>query len=297
METAASSKVVIEAEAENGEKLSASFLPNKGMNCISFKKGAIEAIDQSTKNLFEERYAGLGAMIGPHFHHRNPSIIPHIQNESLFPHIALVKAKGSKEPFSHGIGRYAPWTVKSATASSIKAVLKGGDLWNGVALKALEGQDFSMEYEAKISGQGLEIVLSVASDTESVVGLHTYYALPTGTGRVLAKVQNTYNDKGIMKPIPAEWKSEAENHLLSFDLTQEADYGFHSFPDPLHGSIILETGSYSLQVSYWSDNKENSWQLWHPKGGSFVCIEPLSASDPRKPILSVSRIKIRISIL
>lgn len=295
METAASSEVVLEAKAENGERLIAHFAPSKGMNCLSFKKGAIEAIDQSTENLFSERCAGLGAMIGPHFHHRPPDAITAVPDEALFPHIAAVKAKGTKEPFSHGIGRYAPWKVQAVTPSSIKAVLKGDDLWHGISLKDLEGQDFTMEYGAKLTPKGLEIDLSVSSQRESVVGLHTYYALPRGRGQIVSSVQTTYNEKSVLKPIPSAW--EPEENVLVFDLDQEADYGFHPFPDPLHGSVTLETGSYSLQVSYWAENRENSWQLWHPKGGSFVCIEPLSASDPRKPVLTASRLKILISVL
>ncbi len=186
---------VIKTISEDGFELSACFLPSAGMNFISYKKGDIEAIDQSTQPLFEERYAGLGAMIGPHFHHRNSNAIPPIKDESLFPHIAKVKAKGS-DPFSHGIGRYAPWAVESKGPTHLKAVLKGDDLWRGVPLKELEGQNFRMEYEANITPQGLEIHLSIRGETETVIGLHTYYAL-SGGGRVSSKVQNHYNDQGI----------------------------------------------------------------------------------------------------
>src|SRR5947209_3792431 len=102
--------VVLKSQTEKGESMQATFLPEKGMNLVSFKKGNLEVIDQSTLPLFEERFAGLGALIGPHFHRRLPETLPHIADESLFPHIARVKAKGAADPFSHGIGRYAPWT-------------------------------------------------------------------------------------------------------------------------------------------------------------------------------------------
>ncbi|MFZ0565259.1 MAG: hypothetical protein WAM28_03655 [Chlamydiales bacterium] len=287
------SEVMIRALSNRGEKLSACFLPGMGMNFISYKKGDIEAIDLSTKKLFDERYAGLGAMIGPHFHHRNPSAIPPIDDPSLFPHIARVQGN---EPFSHGIGRYAPWKVESVGSSHIKSVLKGDDTWHGIPLKALEGQDFLMEYEAKMTPLGLEIHLSVKGETQSVVGLHTYYALINGKGRVLAPVQSHYNDQGILKPIPSTW-NYGEDHTLTYKLETDTDYGFHPFPDLLHGSILLETGSYQLQVQYWCNNEENSWQLWHPKAASFVCIEPIAAKDPRKPRLSTNHLKILISIL
>lgn len=266
----------------------ARFLPEKGMNFVSLKKGEIEAIDQSTWTLFEERFAGLGAMIGPHFHHRK--ILPPSPDPALFPHI-----KQSNEPFSHGIGRYAPWTVLSSDAKRIEATLKGDDLWNGVALKDLEGQDFKMTYTATLKEEGLQIELSVVSDTESVVGLHTYYALSGGEGVVRSKVKGIYNDGGIFKTIPSTWNYRDFN--LVYDLNQATDFGFLPHPDPLHGDILLETASHKVRVQYWSENEENSWQLWHPTGLSFVCIEPLSARNPRGCRLSVSRIKILISII
>jgi hypothetical protein len=270
---------------------SAAFVPGKGMNFVSLKKGGIEAIDQSTKDLFEARYAGLGALIGPHFHHRK--VIPPIKEKERFPHLAHVKGN---EPFSHGIGRYAPWTVEKSSENQIAAVLKGGDKWNGVALKELEGQDFTMNYEAILTEEGLEIHLAVRGDTETVVGLHTYYALANGKGTVKARVRNEYNDQGTVKPIPSTWNYR-EDRTLVFPLTESADYGFRPYPDPLHGIMELETETHGIRVQYWCDNEENSIQLWHPEGASFVCMEPLSAKDPRKPRLTVSSLKILISVL
>src|SRR5687767_2858709 len=94
--------ILLRQESQDGEPLEARFAPLRGMNLLSYKKGEIEAIDQSTRPLFEERSAGLGAFIGPHFHHR--TLIPPVPDESLFPHIAILKARGVQEPFSHGIG-------------------------------------------------------------------------------------------------------------------------------------------------------------------------------------------------
>ena len=275
----------------NAGEYSAVFMPGRGMNFISLKKGGIEAVDQTTKELFESRYAGLGAMIGPHFHHRK--VIPPIEDKARFPHIANVKGN---EPFSHGVGRYAPWNVEHLSDTQIKARLKGEDKWHDVSLKDLEGQDFNMTYHALLSPEGLEIELSVRSDTESVVGLHTYYALAHGKGTVKARVRDEYNDQGTWKPIPSTWNYR-EDHLLQFSLTEPADYGFRPYPDPLHGGMELETETHGIRVQYWSENEENSIQMWHPEGASFVCMEPLSAKDPRKPRLTVSSLKILISVL
>lgn len=265
----------------------ARFIPEKGMNFVSLSKDGVEAIDQSTLPLFEKRFAGLGAMIGPHFHHRK--VLPSAPDPALFPH-----STRSPEPFSHGIGRYAPWTVLSFDESQIVAALSGSDLWNGVALKDLEGQDFKMTYNATLKSEGLQIEMSVVSDSESIVGLHTYYTLAGGPGRVISHVEGEYNEKGEYKPIPAAWGYE--NFKLNYELNKDTDFGFLPHPDKMHGNISLETVSHKVRVQYWSDNEENCWQLWHPNGSSFVCIEPLSAKNPHRCRLSVSQIKILISI-
>lgn len=287
--------IKLENRTKTGELLQATFLPEKGMNLISFKKGDIEIIDQSTQNLFEERYAGLGALIGPHFYHRKTETIPPIADESLFPHIARVKAKGIEEPFSHGIARYAPWRAES-TNTSIKGQLSGKDLWNGVPLSALEGQNFNMGFEAHLHENGLFLNLSVVSDTDSVVGIHYYYALPGGKGRVISGVQNEVIIQGALQAIPSDWSFDS-HQCLTFDLNQEADITFRPFPDPLKGNILLDTEKYQLRTRFENTCAENSWQLYHPKDGSFVCIEPISARDPRHANLTVSSIKIHLEIL
>lgn len=285
--------VALKNQTPNGEVLVATFAPQKGMNFLSYQKGSVEVIDQSTRPLFETRCAGLGALIGPHFHHRPDNVIPPIRDPSLFPHLAH---QTSKEPFSHGVGRYAPWEVISTTEQSIEALLSGDHLWNGVSLKELEGQNFKMRYKAHLLPEGLEIHLSVVGETETVVGLHTYYSLSNGEGTVKTRVQNHYVDHSATNPIPSTW-NYSDTQWLTYPLDQETDFGFHPHPDPLNGEILLECASHSLQVRYGCVNEENSFQIWHPKGASFVCIEPLSAKDPRKPKLTTSQLKILISIL
>lgn len=288
-------KIILTSETANGEKLQAIFLPDQGMNLISYKKGDLEIIDQSTLPLFEERFAGLGALIGPHFHRRRAEILPKIADESLFPHIAKVKANGTADPFSHGVARYAPWQATS-TANSVKATLSGSDLWNGVSISSLEGQNFKMHFQAELTPQGLILNLDVVSDTDSLVGIHYYYHLPKNTGKVITAIQPTYIDKGEKKQLPEEWKIDSQR-TLTFDLENEADYTFFPYPNPREGKITLDAGTYRLETTYTCQSQENSWQLYHPKGASFVCIEPLSSQDPRHPNLSVSAIRIALEII
>ena len=271
-------RVVLRSHAADGEPLTVTFLPLAGMNMISYRKGACEIIDQTTLPLFESRRAGLGALIGPHFYHRPPQEIPPVADEALFPHIAALKAHGDTEWFSHGIGRYVPWRFESGP-DTIDAALSGRDLYQGTPLAALEGFDFTMTYSAKLAGDGLKIELRVEADHPAVMGLHTYYALEHATGIVQGLVQPQYNDGGVFKPMPPSWLKGRRNQL-SFDLAQEADYGFLPEEKGRSGPIRLSTETHGVRIEYASPS-ENSWQLYHPKGASFACIEPLTANNPR----------------
>lgn len=287
--------IVLKNQTTEGETLQATFAPEKGLNLISFKKGSTEVIEQTTWNLFDERYAGLGALIGPHFHRRRQESLPKIKDETLFPHIATIKAKGVQDPFSHGIARYAPWTVE-ATSTSLKGILSGKDTWNDIPLSSLESQNFKMEFKADLQPSGLLLNLSIVSDTDSLVGIHYYYALPGSRGRLITHVQDHVRIQGKQQSIPSEWALDNQNKLV-FDLSQEADFTFRPYPNPLQGDILLETDRYALRTRYTCACEENCWQLYHPANAPFVCIEPISSQDPRHPHLSISELQIHLEII
>lgn len=286
-------QIILTNKTSSGKTLQAVFLPERGMNLISYKQDKTEVIDQSTRNLFEERYAGLGALIGPHFHHRKTEVIPPIKDESLFPHIGRLKAKGIQEPFSHGIARYAPWKVE-AGQQKVKGTLTGKDTWNDIPLSSLEGQNFTMRFQAELLPEGLKLNLSVVSDTDSLVGIHYYYHLPRGSGTVMSQVQKRYWD-GQFKELPQHWLS-SDLQGIKLDLVESVDYTLYPYPDPLEGKIILDALDYRLTTHYRCASQENAWQLYHPKGASYVCIEPVSSQDPRHPNLTASSIEILLTI-
>ncbi len=261
--------ITLTNRSADGDLYQAVFLPEKGMNLISFRKGEVEVIDQSTWPLFEERYAGLGALIGPHFHHRK--VIPPVLQPEKFPFISKQEEKGLHEHFSHGIARYAPWKYK-ATETTIEGKLTGKDLWNEIPLSVLEGQKFSLQFKAELTVDGLVFDYSVVSETDSIVGFHYYYSLVDGAGILRADTQENRNMEVSLKD--SEW-----------------DHTFHPALTPCLGKIELETGTYRVIVEYSCVSQENSWQLYHPKGASFVCIEPLSARDPHHTNLTVSSLK------
>lgn len=287
-------KVVLQNRNHNGELLQAIFLPEHGMNLCSYQVGGVEVIEQSTWPLFEERGAGLGALIGPHFHHRKPEAITPIVDETIFPHIERVRLKGVKEPFSHGIARYVPWKFE-ANQTGITAELSGTDRYKGVLLSSLEGQQFHLKYHAELTADGLKINYSVESSSKSVIGLHYYYALNNPNAFLKSRVQPLFFDQDRQfKPLPQIWNVDSEKNL-SFELSQGADFGFTPFPDPSSTEISVQMESYRLIIAY-SCSKENSWQLYHPKETQYVCIEPLTAKDPFNPQLTSSSIQALIKI-
>jgi galactose mutarotase-like enzyme len=253
--------------------LVAEFLPEMGMTLKSYRLNDLEVMAESTLEEFYNSRAGVGVLIGPHFLSRKQGPNP--------------------DPYLHGIARYAPWKYE-ATASTIQATLSGKDLLDGKTLSSLEGQNFTLRYFATLDEAGLKIQLSIVSDTDSLVGAHFYYHLPQGQGIVTSKVQPVYLDQGEPHTIPDEWLEG--KHQLKFDLSHECDYTFHPYPDPLNGKITLTTSGYDLHLHYSSASEENCWQLWHPKGSRFICMEPMSAQNPRYPNLTVSSLQLTIKI-
>ncbi len=272
-------EIILKHTLEDGTLLAATFLPEYGMNLYSLKKGEIEVIDQSTKPLFDERLSGFGPLIGPHFFHRKEGDIPFVPDETIFPHLAHIRKSGSKEPFSHGIARYVPWNY-TATETEVSAHLSGMDTYHGMTLAALEGFDFLMTFKAHITAHGLEIEMHTESiGRPSIAGLHYYFALGDHSGHVKMKCKNQYGDKGQWRDIPSRWL--APSGEVNFDLSEESDYTFTPISSDFSGEALLTTPSHNLKIHYKTASDENAFQLYHPPGASFVCIEPVTAKDPR----------------
>jgi len=288
-------EIIIQRILKDKSLLQAVFLPDHGMNLASLKKDNLEIIDQSTKVLFEEKMGGLGPLIGPHFYHRKEVDIPQVPDETIFPHIARVKKEGGTEPFSHGIGRYVPWNYFTSD-TKIEAHISGMDTYRGITLAALEGFDFQMSFQAQISDVGLEIEMIVNSEKKpSIAGLHYYYALDNKSGIVKMHCKDRYNDMGMFKPIPEKWQENDPNHLC-FNLEEESDFGFHPISENFSGEAMLKTKSHNLHIHYKTDSDENAFQLYHPKDASFVCIEPVTAKNPRDAKQKKNHLKVQLRI-
>lgn len=282
--------------SENNQKLEAQFSCNYGMNLVSFKKDNIEIIDQNTKPLFTERCAGLGALIGPHFHHRPSNKIQQNFDIHLFPHIKRNLDQGVKEPFSHGIARYVPWKHKESL-TQIDAMLSGSDSYKNTFIKELQGFNFEMHLNVKLVHDGLILDYRCESEIPSVIGFHYYFNCDKSS-KIKAHVKSIYRDGLNYRSIPDTWLGQTQDHI-SLLAQEPLDFGFQSQrdKDKSMNLIILENQSYDLHIEYISSNEnESSFQVYHPKEGSFVCIEPLSSFSPNTPIHKTNHLQMKLSI-
>lgn len=281
--------ITLSAKTDNGHKLEAVFLPNQGMALASYTCNEIEIIDQGTKGEFEKNFAGLGPLIGPHFYMRNVGIIPSTAKEF---YNERKQSQPSGDPFCHGIARYANWKAK-VKDQTIYAELSGKDTLEGTPLSSLQGQDFKIRFDVILHSKGLKLHLSIVSETDSLVGIHYYYSLGKEKAHVTSKVQEKCILGGTRTSIPWERNAEGEvKILLNGELDHDIECTFFPYPNPLEGEILLETSKYRLITRTKNPSQEHCWQLWYPKGSSFVCIEPMSAQDPHHPNLTVSQIEI-----
>lgn len=278
----------------DGSVLKACFDPTHGMNLTSFLWKEHEILDLSTRALFEQRCAGLGALIGPHFHHRQPSHIVRDFPMDLFPHLKRL-SHDQLEPFSHGIARYVPWNYE-ASSTQVKAWIQGSDLHQGYPLKFFEGFDFSMRLDAILLSDGLLLDYTVEAQEPCVIGFHYYYPCYKDSW-VEALVKPFQRDKTGWQGIKDSW-FDTKTQKLQFCLNQEADLGFMPLQDinSSCNTIILKHHNHKTLISFTSLNEdESSWQLYHPKDASYVCIEPLSALNPFKPVTKKNRLQMKIS--
>lgn len=260
--------ITLKKYTKEGKLLQAQFHTLKGMNMLSYKKDNLEVIDQTTMDQFTERFAGLGAIIGPHFHRQRDDLIPSSFPKEVFPHIQTIEKKGIKDPFSHGIGRYVPWKIESSSEDGFSAVLQSNDSYQGVPLAQFEGTEFIMTYRAHLTPKGLLLKMHIEAERAALMGMHFYYALYGKAAYLQAQVDDQYNDAGTFKPIQSNWFPE-EIHQLILPIEGDLDFGFCHHPNPCRGSATLFTEKYQLKISIQAPTSNNSFQVYHPKNASF----------------------------
>lgn len=285
--------VTIKKKQNDGTLLQATFAPMRGMNLVSLKKGDVELIQQSTYPLFEERFAGLGALIGPHFYQRAEiKTFPSLPLD-LFPHFPSMLAQGKKDPFSHGIGRYVPWRYQ-ADETHLQARITSSDQYQGFLLEQLEGKHFVMNFEASCLEDRLKIILRTKSDSESVIGLHYYFAMGKAAN-IKAAISPLCYQEGQKVAVPAPWLESPSQ--LNLPVDTPIDTGFVPLLSHGVGHITLATEHYRLHLTIRPlAGSEYSFQVWHPQGSDFVCVEPISAENPRGKTLNEGALEIDFMI-
>lgn len=277
-----------------GRPMTALFAPEAGMSLLSFKVGEVELIQTSTQKKFDDTREGLGTVVGPHFSQRHATTYPKIPSDCGMPQIPKLTERGFHDLIPNGIARYASWKVASEE-SSFKAELTGKDLLGTIPLSQLQGQNFKIEMAASLQRSGLKVELSVVSDIDSLIGLDYRFRLPESKGEADTRVQPYTIHRDGRQGIPKTWNFD--NHFLHLNLENEVDVFLQPFPDLCEGTILLKTADYTLQTNYWCSSAENHFGLFKPKGEEWISIQPMTSSNPYKPQLSVSSIKIHFDPL
>ena len=93
------------------------------------------------------------------------------------------------------------------------------------------------------------------------------------------------------------WLKDKKELFFKVDKDVEADFGFRPYNDALETQIELDAQSYKLQINYQASTRENAWQLYHPTDATYICLEPVSAKNPREPKSLSSELKVQIKII
>ncbi|MGI6086346.1 MAG: hypothetical protein ACOYCD_00145 [Kiritimatiellia bacterium] len=274
--------------ADAGGMLRAEALPEAGMTLRSLRMRNVESICQSRAAQFAACRKGYGPLIGPHFNQRKQLSEAILANMSRWPQTDVLAKMGVRDPLQHGIARYAPWKY-TASSNNIRAKLSSDTEMFGMPLSAAQGCNFELNLEMRLAGNAFHLHYTAEADFPPVIGLHYYYALPNDQGRVRAPVTGVMQAAGQTSPIPPEWMDNAGQHL-NLSLDRNLDHIFPLQPGP----IELETLTHTLKITPESGVK--SCIVFHPGPDGWVCIEPLSSTDPWKPVGNRAEMSLTIMI-
>ncbi len=261
--------------AEAGGFLRAEVLPDAGMTLRSLRLGDIEAICQSRAAQFASCRKGYGPLIGPHFNQRAQLPAAALANMARWPQTDALTQMGIRDPWQHGVARYAPWEY-SSSPGSIRAQLAGNQEMHGRPLSAVQGGDFELRLELQLAGNALRVHYTAEADFPPVIGLHYYYALPGDQGRVQAPVTGMMHEGRQAGPIPPEWL-DAVGRRLNLPLDRKLDNVFPLRPGP----IELATPTHTLKII--PESGVESFIVFHPGLDGWVCVEPLSTATLSQP--------------
>jgi D-hexose-6-phosphate mutarotase len=235
--------------------------PAFGMSLIELAVDGEPLLDQSRTEPFHECRKGLGPLILPHFNQRKE--LPSFDTEAC-PHVPHLRRLGVRDPFQHGVGRYATWRFR-AEDGSVTGELNGEDLLCGQPVRAAAGFDFAARVSYRLTNAGLLLELEVTGDAPVEAGIHYYYDLKD---RRSAQVQ---------MPLAGS------DHSAVFDFEQAHNEIYQPARDGDWVTYTLATPTYVLRtrvrVRGNPEERFDAVVLFSPAQARFVCIEPLSFSQ------------------
>jgi hypothetical protein len=282
--------VYLMAHCETKGDIEAVVSPEMGMSLVHFSINHIPLLQKSRKDDFLEARKGLGPLILPHFNQR-PSF-PKVPEEVLenCTHINYLKKLGVKDPFQHGIGRYAEWEYEvkeKENGVSVTGILAGKADFKGIPVSEIVGFDFTAFVTYTLSEGSLSVKFDITGEEPVAAGIHFYYTLPSEGGSSaslsvdsIGKLEDDslfefsdHQRKGKFYDLPLEG-----GHDTVFYPVNEAD-GFARYK--------LVTPGYRLDTRVKIEgNKEQTFDsvvVFNPEGSDFVCIEPLSEENGLVP--------------
>jgi galactose mutarotase-like enzyme len=273
-----------------GNDIEAVVSPDLGMSLLDFSIGHVPILQKSRKKDFLHGRKGLGPLILPHFNQR-PSF-PSIPDEvmDLIPHVDYLKKNGVKDPFQHGIGRYAQWSAETRctdTQVSVTGSITGTSEYQGVALKEIVGFDFTAFITYILSEGNLTVKFDITGNEPVTAGIHFYYRLPEkGDSRTVLSVEEIgKNDDESLFEFSDHQK---DGRFYSLPLEGHIDTEFTPVREEgAHARYKLITPEYRLDTKVLTEGDPeytfDSVVVFHPEGSDFVCIEPLSDGNPLTP--------------
>jgi len=250
-----------ECIAIQNQNIRAIISPTFGLSLIDLCFQDEPILDRSREKAFYESRKGLGPLILPHFNQRKS--IPEVDLEA-FTHVRYLQLMNVRDPFQHGVARYAEWRY-SADRDSVTGSLTSEDRIKGYTIAEITGFAFEAEICYRITESGLNIHFDLNAEQPVEAGIHFYYDLK--------------NRNSAVVELPVEGQSKPA--VFHFDRGHDTTY----LPSKTNSfaTYTLRTDRYVLRtiVPVLGDPSSTfeAVTLFSPEGERFVCIEPLSFSQ------------------
>jgi aldose 1-epimerase len=263
--------------ADEGSRLEATWAPEAGMVCCSLKHRGEELLAQNTGL---QVYAQRGKTMGIPLLYPWANRLGGWSYEAAGKHVAiprdpeLIATDGNGLPIHGVIGGRQAWEILAAS-SSLTASLS----WSREHTEPFAAFPFEHEvtYEATLADGTLRATVTVAANAADEVpvsfGFHPYLS-PPGAEREhywieLPRMRRLRLDERQLPTGPDEWIGPWRDRLNG----HVWDDGYDSLPPS--AEFAVRAGERRLQLSF--EAGYDYAQVYSPRGGRFVCFEPMIA--------------------